>query len=116
MIRKAAEMCNEVRENMRGGPGAVAIRHLFTSDEIQAKTRLCARLIIPPGAGIGPHRHEQEDELFVVIGGEGVVEEDGRAVRVAAGDAVLTGRGGSHAVRNEGGEPLEMLAVIMCYA
>ncbi len=116
MIRKAAEMRSEVRENMRGGAGAVSIRHIFNSDEIQAKTRLCARLIIPPGAGIGPHCHEREDELFVVVSGEGVVEEDGRAVRVAAGDAVLTGRGGTHAVRNESNAPLEMLAVIMCYA
>lgn len=115
MIRKAAEMHSEVRENMRGGPGAVTIRHIFNADEIRAKTRLCARLTIPPGAGIGPHRHDHEDELFVVIGGEGVVDEDGRSVRVAAGDAVLTGRGGSHAVRNDGNAPLEMLAVIMCY-
>jgi len=115
MIRKAAEMSSEVRENMRGGPGAVTVRHIFKPDEIHAKNRLCARLIIPPGAGIGLHRHDQEDELYVVIGGTGLLDEDGQTTRVAAGDAVLTGRGASHAIRNDGCEPLEILAVIMCY-
>ncbi len=116
MIKKMAEMAVETRENMRGGAGTVTLQHLFKADEIKARSRLCARLTIPPGAGIGAHRHDGEDELFVVIKGEGVVDEDGGTARVTAGDAILTGQGASHAIRNEGTEPLEILAVIMCYA
>ena len=115
MIRSPAEMKEEIRENMRGGDGSVTIRHYFTKDEFTADTRLCARLIIPPGAGIGPHRHETEDEVYIITRGSGLLDDGTGEARVSEGDAVLTGNGGSHSVRNDGTEPLEMIAVIACY-
>ncbi len=115
MIRKAAQMESEVRTALRGGPGAVTVQHLFKSNEITARTRLCARLILPPGAGIGLHAHEGEDELFVVTRGSGLVEDGGARQRVGVGDAILTGKGASHAVQNDGPEPLEMIALILLY-
>jgi mannose-6-phosphate isomerase-like protein (cupin superfamily) len=115
MIRLAKDMEVEVRDRMRGGPGSVAIRHFFSKDEISAKTRLCAELTIPPGAGIGTHDHATEDEVYIVISGTGLIEEGKFKTRVRAGDAVLTGKGGSHAVFNDGSEDLRIIAVIMCY-
>lgn len=115
MIRKAAQMRTEVRRAMRGGAGEVVIQHLFEKDEIKARTRLCARLTVPPGAGIGLHPHEGEDELFVVTRGRGVIDDGAAQTPVEAGDAILTGNGESHAVRNDGAEPLEILALILLY-
>lgn len=116
MIRKPADMKEEVRKNMRGGDGTVTIRHYFQKDEFTADARLCARLIIPPGAGIGSHQHETEDEVYIVTRGTGLLDDGTSETRIAEGDAVLTGNGASHAVRNDGAEPLEMIAVITCYA
>ncbi|HOH31704.1 MAG TPA: cupin, partial [Candidatus Hydrogenedentes bacterium] len=65
MIRKSTDMPREVRERMRGGEGSVSIRHIFKQDEFTAPVRLCAQLTLPPGAGIGPHTHETEDEVYV---------------------------------------------------
>ena len=116
MIRTASQMREEVRENMRGGAGAVTIRHYFEKEEIRAKTRLCAKLILPPGAGIGAHRHDGEDEVYIVTRGSGVLDDGRSQTRVSEGDAVLTGNGESHAIRNDGRENLEIVAVIVCYA
>jgi len=115
MIRKEAEMATEVRENMRGGDGAVTIRHFFKKDEFEADARLCARLILPPGASIGPHQHEREDEVYIVTRGSGVLDDGETQTKVSEGDAVLTGKGGSHAVSNDGSGDLEIVAFIMCY-
>jgi len=115
MIRRSRDMKEEVRENMRGGDGSVTIRHYFTKDEFTANARLCAKLVIPPGAGIGSHRHDTEDEVYIVTRGSGLLDDGTEEVRVAEGDAILTGNGGSHAVRNDGDEPFEMIAVIACY-
>ena len=115
MIRKPADMKEETRENMRGGDGSVTIRHYFTKDEFTANARLCAKLIIPPGAGIGSHQHDAEDEVYIVTQGSGLLDDGTEETRVSAGDAILTGNGGSHAIRNDGAEPLEMIAVIACY-
>lgn len=115
MIRKPSEMKVEVREKMRGGAGSVTFRHYFQKEEMGAKVRLCCELILPPGAGIGPHQHEAEDEIFIVTRGSGLLNDGQKETRVAAGDAILTGKGGSHAVRNDGAEDLHMIAVIACY-
>jgi mannose-6-phosphate isomerase-like protein (cupin superfamily) len=116
MIRKALDMEAEVRPNMRGGNGSVTVRHFFKKEEISAKTRLCAKLTLPPGASIGVHQHAGEDELFVIAKGSGVLDDGSRQTVVTAGDAVLTGKGESHAIANNGEVDLEIIAVIMCYA
>ena len=106
----------EVRDRMRGGPGSVTLKHYFDKSEITAKTRLCARLIIPSGAGIGPHTHEGEDEVYIVTRGTGILDDGKSKSRISAGDSILTGNGGTHAVTNDGPDDLEMIAVIMCYS
>ena len=115
MVRKPAEMKTETREAMRGGDGTVTIRHYFTRDELQANARLCARLTLPPGASIGEHEHAAEDEVYLIVKGVGMLDDGQTESRVEAGDAVLTGNGASHAIRNVGDTDLEIIAVIMCY-
>lgn len=115
MIKRKSEQLTETREQMRGGPGAVTIRHHLKKEEVTARCRLCAELTLPPGAGIGAHRHESEDEIFIVQKGGGVIVEDGKESVVGPGDVVLTGRGSSHAVTNTGSADLVITAVIMPY-
>jgi len=115
MIRKSAEMAREVRSQMRGGQGDVTIQHLFKPEEFGAKARLCARLTLPPGASIGPHAHVDEDEVYLIVRGSGVLAEGGRETRMQTGDAALTGKGATHAIRNDGAEPLEIVAFICKY-
>ncbi|HDP35919.1 MAG TPA: cupin domain-containing protein [Candidatus Hydrogenedentes bacterium] len=115
MIRSHSEMEVEVRENMRGGEGSVTFRHMFREADFTAPVRLCARLTIPPGAGIGSHQHLAEDEIYIILRGSGILDDGATQTRVTAGDAVLTGNGESHAIRNDGDEPLELAAVITRY-
>ncbi len=115
MIRRAEERPTETRDALRGGSGSVTFNHYFTSEEMTARTRLCAELVLPPGAGIGLHPHEDEDEIYIITRGSGIVSEAGRETRITAGDAVLTGQGASHALRNDGDEDLKLIAVIMQY-
>jgi len=115
MIRQPTDMTTEVRPQMRGGTGEVTIQHLFRPEEFGAKVRLCARLAIPPGASIGPHTHADEDEVYLIVSGNGLLDEGAQTTRVNPGDAILTGKGASHAVRNDGTAPLEILAFISKY-
>lgn len=116
MIRECSAMETEEREAMRGGTGKVSVRHLFKKEEIAAKTRLCAVLTVPPGASIGTHRHESEDEVYYIVKGTGILDDGASRTTVKAGDAILTGHGETHAIANCGDTDLEIVAVIMCYA
>jgi len=115
MIRKTAEMPSKVLTKMRGGEGSVTVQPFFTQDEMRANSRLCARLTLPPGASIGVHEHLKEDEIYIITQGSGLLDDGQTVTRVSAGDAVLTGNGEAHAIRNDGDVPLEIIAVIMCY-
>ncbi len=115
MIRNKKEMKKDVRENMRNGNGAVTITHLFTKDELKSNTRLCAKLTLPPGASIGFHNHENEEEVFYIINGRGKVDDNGIIKEVNVGDAILTGGGAGHSIECISEEPLEIMAVIGCF-
>jgi len=115
MILKSDLQKIETRDAMRGGAGSIHIKHFVTSEQFKAKSRLCAELILPPGAGIGKHDHQGEDEVYIILSGSGIVTDNGEEKVVAAGDAILTGNGASHAIRNNGKKDLKMIAVIMQY-
>ena len=116
MITRNSDMQKEIRENMRGGKGSVALEHWFKPEQFGAKIRLCTRMTIAPGSSIGAHTHDGEDEIYLVLSGSGLIQENGEWVPIRAGDAILTGKGGTHGVENNGTEPLIIAAVIILYA
>ncbi len=115
MIRRVDDMRVEQRTDMRGGQGTISIIHCIEKTELKANVRLCSRLLMPPGTSIGEHRHDAEDEVFIVVRGSGILDDGTVETRVSVGDAILTGDGAAHAIRNDGDEDLEIVAVIMCY-
>jgi len=115
MIRKQSEMTMETRENMRGGKGSIEINHIFRQEELSGKSRFCAKVIINPGCSIGMHEHSNEEEIYYIIRGQGIVNDNGNIQEVREGDAILTGGGASHSIENTGTVPLELMAVILLY-
>ncbi len=115
MIKRANEMMTEIREGLRGGKGSVEFTHIYKPEELTGKTRLCAKLALNPGSSIGMHEHVDEEEIYYILKGKGLVDDGMDKKEVYPGDAVLTGGGASHSVENIGDEPLELLAVILLY-
>ena len=115
MIKDRKDQTIEVRENMRGGSGKVTVRHYFKPEEITAKTRLCAEMTLPPGASIGIHEHKDEDEVYIIQRGKALMTDGGKEIIAEAGDAVLTGKGESHSIKNIGSDDRVVAAIIMRY-
>jgi mannose-6-phosphate isomerase-like protein (cupin superfamily) len=115
MIKRNGDMEKEVREEMRGGKGEIEILHIFRKEELKGKVRLHARLRLPKGSSIGFHAHEGEEEVFFILSGTGLVNDNGVTSTVGPGDAVLTGGGAGHAIESIGEEPLELVATIFVY-
>jgi len=115
MIKRNEERDREVRERMRDGDGEVEIFHIFKKEELKGKARLLAHLTLRKNCSIGYHTHDNEEEVYYIVKGRGTVSEDGREYRVGPGDAVLTGGGAGHSIRNDEDEPLEVIAIILQY-
>ena len=101
---------------MRGGQGEVKIDHLWEAkNELQANTRLWARLTLAPGCSIGFHAHEQEEEVFYIVQGKAEADDNGKPSILSAGDSILTGGGAGHAIKNVGSDYLVIIAVISSF-
>lgn len=98
---------------MRDGMGTVTLSPALQPGDYQAGLRLFSRITLPPGASIGYHVHDGEEELFYFIAGEGELDDNGVKRPVRAGDASVTCSGEGHALRNTGAAPLELLAAIV---
>lgn len=115
MIRRVDDMDIEIREKMRGGDGSVEIMHVFKKNEFKGKVRLFAKIKISTGSSIGNHEHLSEDEVYYILEGKGMVYDNGKEYEVNKGDAVLTGNGSEHSIKNIGDVDLIMIAVIVLY-
>ncbi|MGI6086293.1 MAG: cupin domain-containing protein [Acetivibrionales bacterium] len=115
MLKRASEMTVEIREKMRGGNGSVKLQNIFNADEIKGKCRLFSQIILEPGCSIGPHEHDQEEEIYYILSGTGIVDDNGEIKNIGPGDAIKTGGGEYHSITNNGQEPLLILAAILLF-
>lgn len=113
MIMRNEEMPREVRSQMRGGNGDVFMTSLFAPGVCNPKIKMMKILTFEQGAGIGYHVHENEQEIFYVISGEGEYNDNGTPAVLRAGDSCITQSGEGHCVGNRSEEPLKLFAVII---
>jgi mannose-6-phosphate isomerase-like protein (cupin superfamily) len=67
---------------------------------------------LPPGKGMPfLHRHQQNDEVYMVIGGQGQFLVDGECIDVAEGSVVRISPQGARAWRNNSDVPLHFLCI-----
>lgn len=82
-------------------PGA-ATDHAYSLMELTVAPR-------PEATALGPHRHHDIDEVFVVRRGTIEFLLDGEVTTLAAGDVVRVPAGTRHGYRNISTEPVDML-------
>lgn len=63
-----------------------------------------------PGATIGAHVNDK-DEIYYVLSGKGELTLQGKTRQIGPGDAVLTRKGDSHALKQSGAEDLVIFIV-----
>ena len=115
MIRRNGSYEVDERFEMRGGKGTGRIEHRWKKDELKGNTRLFAKLTLEPGASIGFHEHDDEEEIFVIVQGKGRMQDGDELCELCPGDTILTGDGAGHAVESIGDQALVMVAVIVQY-
>lgn len=113
MVINPNSMRTERITNMRNGKGEVDILHLIEKQSLFGKARLFAKLSVKPGSSIGLHKHENEFEIFYVLSGKGLFNDNGNIIPVQAGDICFTAPGETHSIENTTQQDLELLATII---
>ncbi len=115
MVINTGQMKTIIVDNLRDGVGKTEVTTLIEKEDIQGACRLFARFTLKPGCSIGRHGHEGEEELYYIISGKGVVDDNGVKRNVQEGDATITSSGCFHAIENCGEDELEFLACVLTY-
>ena len=115
MICRAQDMKPVRREHLQAGAGGSWNTYaLPPGTELEGSHfRMIGTIRLDPGAEVGLHTHLTNEELFVILEGQGLYEEDGTVTEVGPGDMLILQRTHQHAIRNVGKGPLSFLAVIV---
>jgi len=68
-------------------------------------------LEVPPGASEELRSHEEAEQVYVVVSGNGTMSATGDTQQLSVGDLVLIPPATDHAVANDGADPMALVSV-----
>ena len=101
-------------EKCHGGSGTVTCTSLLPRERVEAggsRIRFVHDDLLEPGCSIAEHRHEGNEELYLVLEGSGTALLDGQRHPVGPGDAYLCLDGHTHGIENSADAPMRLLVV-----
>ncbi|MFP6729632.1 MAG: cupin domain-containing protein [Alphaproteobacteria bacterium] len=101
----------EPRVGIHDGEGSVGLAEIWSRDDFRGNWDFVDRLLLPPGSTVGTHRHGDNEELYIVLKGRGVMTMNGESFSVAEGDMMLNPPGGEHGLVNDSGEDIDLLII-----
>ena len=113
MIIRKKEMVVEPKENILGGEGKGTFTYLCPPELLKDEMRMFNMVTLESGSSIGLHEHRDNFELYYILEGSGICNDDGTEEAVCAGDLIYTADGAKHSVTNTGTEPLKMVATVI---
>ena len=116
MIIKNQAAHRTATEKPKGGAGVINAVGFVTAGNRPDHTKFSLGSLntLPPGAGVGNHAHEGNEEAYFILEGDGVyIDSDGQEYPVAKGDFTLCREGESHGLFNKSSAPLVFAAVIV---
>jgi len=91
------------------GQGLIYDVELFREEDFRTPLRFLHYVEIPPGASIGMHGHLNDEEIYIIVSGEGVMTVNGEVRKVSEGDVILNEPYGRHSLENQSSAPLRAL-------
>lgn len=114
-IYKKENLITWNRDNVAGGLGTLYGQFSHTRNDAPADWALkeIGWMTLKPGASIGMHKHEVNEDTYIIVSGEGVfTDSQGKETPVKSGDITIARKGDQHALKNTGTEDLVFLDII----
>jgi quercetin dioxygenase-like cupin family protein len=82
---------------------------LYDAKDFSTNLRFIIYSELKPGTSIGYHTHENNEEVYVILAGKGMMTINGEPHEVHAGDVILNKPYGSHGLANNSDTDLKIL-------
>jgi mannose-6-phosphate isomerase-like protein (cupin superfamily) len=96
-------------KSSHGGKGLVKDVRVFDQQDFETALRFVIYNELQPGSSIGVHQHGQDEEVYVILSGEGLMTVNDETRAVKTGDVIVNKPGWSHGLENTSDQPLEIL-------
>jgi mannose-6-phosphate isomerase-like protein (cupin superfamily) len=110
MIIRKNEVNIVDRENIRGGKGKAKL-YQYLQEGGQHNIKFISEVEMVPLTVIGEHLHDNDEEFYLVLWGEGTGILDGETFDIKKGDAFVCKMGHTHGI-TAGKDGLSFLAVL----
>jgi len=111
MIRNFLTTEKIIDENSHGGQGTIEIQKMYRREDFQGAWDFALRVVMPPHSSMGVHEHGEDEEMYIILKGEGLMIIEGEEKRVSKGDMILNKPHGTHGLLNDSSEQLELLII-----
>ena len=107
IVRNFLETPSQVHA-IHEGVGRAKSTRVFNKADFETPLKFVDYLEMESGSSVGNHRHGDNEEVYVVLSGNGVmvVNDERRAVKM--GDVILNKPGWTHGLENTAAEPLKL--------
>lgn len=110
-IRNFLEVEKKAQGSSHGGSGLVDLYEIWSKPDFKSDVDFIDRMVVPPKSTVGHHKHGNNEEMYIVLSGNGVMTIGGETVTVEQGDMILNPPHGEHGLRNESDADIDILVL-----
>jgi len=113
MIKMYDDVECKINKNVRGGEGEIVARYYLNENSSKLRFNALNLNEMEPGATIPEHRHDGEDEFYLVIEGRGFGILNGNKFEIGPGDSFICHSGSTHGIFNNkvSGQKLKFISI-----
>ena len=99
--------------NRFGGKGEIELYPVLNEEDLMGKGEVMLRMVLPPGSSIGYHQHLGNFEVYYILSGEGIFQDQEEEKPIQAGEAGLIRPGQYHGLVNTGSRDMVVVALVL---
>ena len=103
----------ETYEKRAGGKGTIHIERLIDGPQLNAHTKMFAKITVDPHSSIGVHEHIEDTESYYILSGNGLYTDNDKTYPIQVGDLLFCDAHNRHGIENPTDEPLIFIALIL---
>lgn len=111
LIKNFLKSPMENAEEIHNGIGICKHVNLFRNQDFSTNLSFINYTILPSGASIGEHKHGNDEELYIILSGNGEMTVNGETKCVMEGDIIVNPPYGTHALYNRSDNDLKILVM-----
>lgn len=113
MIIRGNELEPKTMEKPRNGRGTAVNIAYDAIQGLEGKIKMFSVVDLQPDSMVGYHKHENDMEIYLMLDGSGIVNDNGTHDILRPGDMLITNFGESHSIENKSSSPITFLAIIV---